>query len=125
MDDSTLISSLVESYRRQLVLYQNLTALVQKTLSQVILSRGDVSGLMGDFGRKKSLLEEILKERAAAESLVVSWQQRKATVPKSDRTAQLDSLLVKTQNVIREFLDGEEQLKKCLEHAVRKGNAVS
>jgi len=125
MDDSTLISALVESYGRQLLLYQSLTALVQKTLSQIILTRGEISGLMGEFGRKKVLLEDILKERAAAEPLVASWQDRKAAVPKSERTAQLDLLLSKTQTVIREFLDGEEQLKKCLEHAVKKGNAVS
>jgi hypothetical protein len=125
MDDSTLISALQESYNRQLSLYQSLASLVQKTLSQVVLTRGDVSGLMGNFAQKKGLLESILKERAETEPLVRSWQERKAMVPQSDQTARLDSLLSKTQSVIREFLEGEEQLKKYLEHVVKRGNAVS
>jgi hypothetical protein len=125
MDDTTLISELVASYRRQLSLYQGLTALVQKTLSQVIMSRGDVSGLMGSFGQKKDMLESILAERSGAEPLVKAWHERKDKVTKDSRTAQLDSLLSKTQAVIQEFLDSEEQLKKYLEHVVRKGNAVS
>jgi hypothetical protein len=124
MDDTTLISSLQESYKRQISLYQSLASLVQKTLSQIILTRGDVSGLMGNFAQKKDLLDSILKERAESEPLVAMWQKRKADVPLNAQTAQLDSLLQKTQSVIQEFLEGEEQLKKCLEHVVKKGNAA-
>ena len=124
MDDTTLISALQASYKRQLSLYQSLATLVQKTLSQVVLTRGDMSGLMGNFAQKKSLLESILAERAGTEPLVREWQERKATVPQNDHTARLDSLLSQTQSVIREFLEGEEQLKKYLEHVVKKGNAV-
>jgi predicted GTPase len=124
MDDTTLISSLQESYKRQISLYQSLASLVQKTLSQIILTRGDVSGLMGNFAQKKDLLDSILKERAETEPLVAMWQKRKADVPLNAQTVQLDSLLQKTQSVIQEFLEGEEQLKKCLEHVVKKGNAA-
>ena len=125
MDDTTLISALQASYNRQLTLYQSLASLVQKTLSQVVLTRGDMSGLMGNFAQKKALLESILKERAGAEPLVRSWQERKATVSQTAQTAELDSLLSKTQSVIQEFLEGEEQLKKYLEHVVKRGTAVS
>jgi hypothetical protein len=124
MDDTTLISSLQVSYKRQISLYQSLASLVQKTLSQIILTRGDISGLMGNFAQKKDLLDSILKERAESEPLVALWQKRKADVPLNAQTAQLDSLLQKTQSVIQEFLEGEEQLKKCLEHVVKKGNAA-
>jgi hypothetical protein len=124
MDDTTLISSLQVSYKRQISLYQSLASLVQKTLSQIILTRGDVSGLMGNFAQKKDLLDSILKERAESEPLVALWQKRKADVPLNAQTAQLDSMLQKTQSVIQEFLEGEEQLKKCLEHVVKKGNAA-
>jgi hypothetical protein len=124
MDDTTLIFSLQESYKRQISLYQSLASLVQKTLSQIILTRGDVSGLMGNFAQKKNLLDSILKERAESEPLVAMWQKRKADVPLNAQTTQLDSLLQKTQSVIQEFLEGEEQLKKCLEHVVKKGNAA-
>jgi hypothetical protein len=125
MDDSTLIAALQASYRRQLSLYRSLASLVQKTLSQVVLTRGDMSGLMANFAQKKALLESILKERAETEPVVRLWQERKASVPQSDETAGLDSVLSKTESVIREFLEGEEQLKKYLEHVVKRGNAVS
>jgi hypothetical protein len=125
MDDTTLISALVTSYELQLSLYEELATVVQKTLSQVILTRGDVSGLMGSFEQKQKLLDRILKERANAQPLVTQWQERKAGIPQSGRTERLDTLLSKTQSVIRGFLDAEEQLKKYLEHVVRKGSAVS
>lgn len=125
MDDTTLISELVASYKRQLSLYEELASVVQKTLSQVILTRGDVSGLMGNFAQKQKLLDGILKERANAQPLVTQWQERKAAIPPDGRTARLDALLQKTQSVIRGFLDAEEQLKKYLEHVVKKGSAVS
>jgi hypothetical protein len=125
MDDTTLISELVASYERQLSLYQELASVVQKTLSQVILTRGDVSGLMGNFTQKQKLLDRILKERANAQPLVTRWQERKAGIPPDSRTGRLDTLLQKTQTVIRGFLDAEEQLKKYLEHVVKKGSAVS
>jgi hypothetical protein len=124
MDDSALISALVASYERQLALYEELATVVQKTLSQVILTRGDVSGLMGNFERKQKLLDRILKERADVQPLVVQWQERKAGIPQSGRTMRLDALLSKIQSVIRGFLDNEEQLKKYLEHVVKKGSAV-
>lgn len=120
-----MISELVVSYERQLALYEELSSVVQKTLSQVILTRGDVSGLMGNFARKQDLLDGILKERAGAQPLVAMWQDRKAGVQQDGRTAMLDGLLLKTQTVIRGFLDAEEQLKKYLEHVVKKGGAVS
>jgi hypothetical protein len=125
MDDTTLISALQASYKRQLSQYRSLASLVQKTLSQVVLTRGDMSGLVANFAQKKAILESILKERAEAEPLVLLWQERKAAIPKTAQTAQLDSLLSNTQSVIREFLEGEEQLKKYLEHVVKRGKAVS
>ena len=125
MDDATLISELVASYKRQLALYEELSSVVQKTLSQVILTRGEVSGLMGNFTRKQELLDGILKERANSQPFVTLWQERKAGVRQDSRTALLDGLLSKTQTVIREFLEAEEQLKKYLEHVVKKGSVVS
>jgi hypothetical protein len=125
MDDAKLISELVASYERQFALYEQLAEVVQKTLSQVILTRGDVSGLMGNFAQKEKLLNGILQERTNAQPFVTLWQERKATVPKDGRTARLDALLEKTQSIIRKFLDSEEQLKKYLEHVVKKGSAVS
>jgi hypothetical protein len=125
MDDTTLISALTLSYERQLSLYRDLAVLVQKTLSQVILTRGEIGGCKENFSQKQVILECILKERAEAEPLVAQWQARKAQVKNDDGATRLDSLLSKTQAAIREFLDAEEQLKKYLEHVVKKGSVVS
>jgi hypothetical protein len=125
MDDKTLIAALTATYKKQLDLYRALSALVQKTLSQVILTRGDIAGIMDNFTQKQQLLDAIVKERTGAEENVALWQARKAGVQKSDQTRQLDAVLQDTQVVIKEFLDGEEQLKKYLEHVVKKGSAVS
>ncbi len=125
MDDKTLISSLLASYRRQLVLYKNLTAIVQKTLSQVVLTRGDVSGLKTSFEKKQLILDDIVKERTASEECVKLWQVRKNGIAQSAQSKELDSVLQATQSAIGEFLEAEEQLKKYLEHVVKKGAAVS
>jgi hypothetical protein len=125
MDDTSLISALVESYKRQLSLYRELAVLVQKTLSQVILTRGEVGGCKENFAQKQRILECIIKERSEAEPLVAQWQARKAAVRNDDGAMRLDSLLSKTQSAIREFLESEEQLKKYLEHVVKKGSVVS
>lgn len=120
-----MISSLLASYRRQLVLYKNLTAIVQKTLSQVVLTRGDVSGLKTSFEKKQLILDDIVKERTASEECVKLWQVRKNGIAQSAQSKELDSVLQATQSAIGEFLEAEEQLKKYLEHVVKKGAAVS
>jgi hypothetical protein len=124
-DTTSLIATLAASYRRQLEMYRTLTALVQKTLSQVVLSRGDVSGVMDSFTRKQELIDAIVKERENVGDCVVLWQERKAGLKQSTQSQELDELLKATQLVIKEFLEYEEQLKKYLEHVTKKGSPVS
>lgn len=125
VDTTSLIATLAASYRRQLEMYRTLTALVQKTLSQVVLSRGDVSGVMDSFTRKQELIDAIVKERENVGDCVVLWQERKAGLKQSTQSQELDELLKATQLVIKEFLEYEEQLKKYLEHVTKKGSPVS
>jgi hypothetical protein len=125
VDNTALIATLAASYRRQLEMYRTLTTLVQKTLSQVVLSRGDVSGVMDSFTRKQELIDAIVKERENIGDCVVLWQERKAGLKQSPQSQELDELLKATQLVIKEFLEYEEQLKKYLEHVTKKGSPVS
>jgi multidrug resistance efflux pump len=125
VDTTSLIATLAASYRRQLEMYRTLTALVQKTLSQVVLSRGDVSGVMDSFSRKQELIDAIVNERENIGDCVVLWQERKAGLKQSPQSQELDELLKATQLVIKEFLEYEEQLKKYLEHVTKKGSPVS
>lgn len=124
-DDKHLIDTLTASYTRQLELYKTLTTLVQKTLSQVVLARGDLSGLMPGFTKKQELIDAIVNERQGVEQSVRLWQDRKSSLRKSARSLELDRLLTATQSAITEFLGYEEQLKKYLEHAMKKGNPIS
>jgi hypothetical protein len=124
VDDKTLIAGLARSYTHQLELYKTLTALVQKTLSQVVLSRGDLSGLISVFAKKQELIDTIVKARQDIDAGVRLWQERKAGLRQSAQSRELDELLKKTQYAISEFLEYEEQLKKYLEHVIKKGTTV-
>jgi len=124
MTDVMLTTTLIDSYKRQLTMYTELGALVQKTLSQIVLTRGDVSGIMLNFVRKQVLLDGIIKERNQTEQSVQLWQERKYLMEQNEHTAELDSVLMRIQSAIQEFMVGEEQLKKYLEHVVQKGSVA-
>lgn len=90
-----------------------------------MLTRGDVTGLKTSFEKKQTVLDDIVKERTCSEEHVKLWQVRKNQIAQSAQSKELDSVLHQTQIAIGEFLEGEEQLKKYLEHVVKKGMAVS
>lgn len=123
MDNKTLIFTLIESYKKQLSLYRRLIEIVQKALGQIVLTRGDTTALMSAFSQKQELLDAIVNERASAEQAARLWKERKGAIPQGPDTRELDELLAKTEAAIREFLEGEEQLKKYLEHMMKKGAA--
>jgi hypothetical protein len=120
MDDRTVISLLSASYSRQLRLYEELIILVNKTLGQLTLSRGNVAGVMGNFEKKQKLIEEIVSERRAMGAAASLWKNRKNTAPPSRDRNELEGFLLKTEIAIKEFLDVEDQLKRYLEHATRQ-----
>ncbi|MBD3421510.1 MAG: hypothetical protein GF398_15435 [Chitinivibrionales bacterium] len=112
----TLVEELIGSYEQQLDWYRELNQMVQKALSTMVLSRGDISSLLTVLQRKQRLMEQITAERDSITSQIAFWQEHKATIPNSDRTAYLNSLLEKTARLIESFLDNETQIQKHLEH---------
>ncbi len=118
MDYSPLIDNLIQSYSDQLGRYNELTILVQQILGQMALSRGDFSGVMGLFEKKKKLLQVIEEERERAKENIALWQKDKTTIPPSENTARLDAVLADTERAIEGFLETEDQLKKYLEHTL-------
>jgi hypothetical protein len=116
MTDSDLISSLSSSFAKQLAWYCELSELVQKTLGQLVLSRGDVTLVMDNFTRKQKVLDMIVEERGRIGGTVDLWQHKKKEIKACQASDELDALLKKTAAAISEFLDGEEQLKRYLEH---------
>lgn len=122
MEENTtaVINELCDSYRIQLGFYKALSETVQKILSKLILSRGDLSALKTDFAEKKRFLDQIEAERIKTAGQVKAWQDVKAIHGETSEAKELDGILRETENTIKRFLDGEEQLKKYLERILQK-----
>lgn len=117
---TVMISELCDSYRIQLGFYNALSETVQKILSKLILSRGDLSAFKSDFAEKKRFLDHIEAERIKTAGQVKAWQNAKTIHGETPEARELDGILSETENAIRKFLDGEEQLKKHLERILQK-----
>jgi hypothetical protein len=116
MTDSELISILSSSFSKQLAWYCELSELVHKTLGRLVLSRGDVTLVIENFTHKQKVLDLIVEERGRIGGTVDLWQRHKKEIKAGPASDELDALLKKTAAAISEFLDGEEQLKRYLEH---------
>ncbi len=124
MEYSELIQTLTQSYSRQIERYKELQVIVQKILGQIAVSRGNFSGVMGFFEKKRHLLEIIEQEREQVKTDAELWQKEKGRIPASESTAGLNAVLAETELAIKEFLETEDQLQKCLEHHMaEKGNS--
>jgi hypothetical protein len=104
------------SFAKQFAWYRELSELVQKTLGQLVMSRGDVTLVMENFARKQKVLDMIVEERGRISGTVDLWQQNKKGIKAGPASDELDALLKKTATAISEFLDNEAQLKRYLEH---------
>jgi hypothetical protein len=118
--DTILIQELTSSYNRQLVWYKELRDFVQKVLSRLILSRGDISGLMVGLEKKQKLMEQIDTERRRTADSVKKWQDLKLQLAICDEIDELNDTLEKTSIAIKDFLDEEEKLKRYLEGIIKK-----
>jgi hypothetical protein len=120
-NDKILLRELTGSYTRQLGVYRELGAMVQKLLSRLVLSRGDTAILQDGLVKKRELLDRISAERAGASDLITSWQQRKAQIP-AGAAEDFTRVLADTEQAIREFLTEEDQLKRYIEGMMKKGS---
>ena len=120
MDYKKTIDELTQSYSIQITYYHELKILVQKILGIITLSRGDFSGVVGLLEKKSVIMENIIKEREKSNKNVVFWQKNKNQYGTDEYSSKLDMVLEETENEIKEFLEIEEQLKKCIEFNMRK-----
>ena len=125
MDDSNCIMLLSASFSKQLIWYEELSRIVQKTLSQLLLSRGDVTSVMASVLEKRRIVDMIAEEREKIKETADLYKQRKDHMESSLSKNDLDCLLAKSESVIKEFLEGEEQLKRYLEFIMEKGESVT
>ena len=110
-----LAATLAESYQCQLDWYTQLRDTMQQELSRVILSRGDLSGLMGSLERKQQLLNTIITERDRVRPHEEQWQKHKGSIS-VEQAGHVNGILDKIEVVIRDFLASEEQLKRYVEN---------
>jgi hypothetical protein len=76
---------------------------------------------MGSFEKKQKIIAMIADERGRISAAAALWQERKRSAATSPAIIDLEGLLAKTESAIKEFLDGEDQLKRYVEHAARQG----
>jgi hypothetical protein len=125
MDDSTCIRLLSASFSKQLQWYEELSRIVQRTLSQLVLSRGDVRSVMASVLEKRKIVDMIAREREKIRETANFYRQRKDQIQSSLLKNDLDRLLAKSESAIKEFLDAEDQLKRYLEFIMVKSEGVT
>jgi len=127
-NDTILIRELKNSYVMQLDWYRELGMVVQKILGKLILSRGDISGLVSGLEKKQKILAFIENERNRVSDYVKQWQERKKCVANEDEVQELNLLLTDVEKAIKAFLNEEDQLKKYIERLLEKdsqGNDIA
>jgi hypothetical protein len=116
MAQTELIEQLIESFTKQTGWYRRLNDLGQQILGKVVLSRGNLAGILPLFEEKRRLLDEIMLERHNIQGDVDAWQEMKSQVGGSSKADALDDILGKAEAAIAEFMRSEEQLSKRLQH---------
>jgi hypothetical protein len=119
-NDTLILRDLKNSYRQQLFYYRALGEVVRKIMSRLELSRGDFGTIKGDLTEKQRLLTCIEQERTRTAPQVNRWQEHKQRMVLTDDAREFDAILQETETVIRDFLDGEDQLRKYIESLLRK-----
>ena len=119
-NDTLLIRELSDSFRMQLDYYKALSGIVRKIMTRLVLSRGNFGVIGPDLAEKQRLLVCIEGERSRTAHQVQSWQERKKGFASTPDAIELDTVLQETERVIRDFLDGEDQLRKYIEGLLRK-----
>ena len=119
-NDTLVIRDLKKSYRQQLLYYRELGEIVRKIMSRLVLSRGDFGAIKDDLFEKQRLLTCIEQERMRTAPQVNRWQEYKQRMASNNDAREFDTILQETETVIRDFLDGEDQLRKYIESLLRK-----
>jgi hypothetical protein len=118
--DSLLVKELTDTFTCQMQMYRELKVLVQKMIGKLVISRGDMSGLLSSMEQKQKIIESIESERSRHSDAIMQWQLKKNNVTMSPEVGVLEKVLESTGCAIRDFIDQEEQLRNYLEKCIRK-----
>jgi hypothetical protein len=120
MDMASSLTKLSNSFSQQLRWYEELTKIDQTTLSQLVLSRGDMRPLLASIRQKRLIVDMIERERAAIKDAAEFYEKNKVRTELSPQTAEFERILSKSESVMKEFLEGENQLKRYVEFMMGK-----
>jgi hypothetical protein len=115
MDASSVVALLSDSFSRQLLWYEELTRIDRKALSQLVLSRGDMTSVMTSMLQKRSIIEKIEQERAIIKESAEYYKENKARMASSALKDEWERILARSEAAMKEFLEGENQVKRYLE----------
>jgi hypothetical protein len=117
---TTLVNELTNTFSYQIQMYRELTTLVQRMIGNLVLSRGDMSGLLSSMEKKKKMLELIEIERHSHSDAIMRWQLMKNNVTMTPEVTILEKVLEDTGSAIKEFINEEEQLRTYIEKSMQK-----
>jgi hypothetical protein len=115
-----LVRELTDTFSHQVQMYRELTTLVQRMIGNLVLSRGDMSGLLSSMEKKKKMLELIETERHSHSDAIMRWQSLKNNVTMTPEVNILEKVLEDTGCAIKEFINQEEQLRTYIEKCLQK-----
>ncbi|HEX2955393.1 MAG TPA: hypothetical protein VHO70_01100 [Chitinispirillaceae bacterium] len=118
--NTTIVRELTDTFNYQVRMYRELTLLVQKMIGNMVLSRGDMSGLLSSMEKKKKMLELIEIERHSHSDAIMRWQLLKNNVTMTSEVSVLEKVLEDTGCAIKEFINEEEQLRTYIEKCMQK-----
>ncbi|NLW31802.1 MAG: hypothetical protein GXY77_10145 [Fibrobacter sp.] len=120
-NDTILIQVLKTSFSLQLQWYRELLDLDRKMMSRLVLSRGDISGIVTGMENKNRLIDMIQMERDKTCTMVGLWEKRKNELSNNDPDrVSFDEILEQIESTIREFLREEDLLKKYIDGIINK-----
>jgi len=117
MDDAAVIAGLKHLFSQQLAHYTTLNELARKVAGKLALNRGDIAALMPVIEEKQRILQEISRLRDQGAPFIKAWQQRKAQLGDTPAVGELTELFDRVQQVIRTFLESEEQVETFAAYA--------
>jgi hypothetical protein len=120
ISQNMLVKELTDTFNCQIQMYRELKILVQKMIGKLVLSRGDMSGLISSMEQKKKIIESIECERSMHSDAIMQWQITKNNVTMTPEIGLLEKVLEDTGSAIKDFIDQEEQLRTYLEKCIQK-----
>jgi hypothetical protein len=113
--------TVLESLRRQLEKYREMTAVVAS--QRAVFASMDVDAILGLIERKRAILAEVDALEAGLAPLKADWAKVRSTFS-ADEARAIESTLDETQQVLRELVRLEDEGRALLDRRRQEKTAV-